>query len=159
MKKPQKQQPKPLSPENYIKNKARLLPIHNCYISRDWKQQGMGFVIIVRIHRSGNLTFGTYLIDLFALGVKDTAWNFNQEFTVLNDILSRGDLEEIEYNLAHNIIFGSLEFAAEHGFKPHRDFEKYTKYILEIDDNRIPLIDIEFGKDGKPLVIIEPFGR
>ena len=85
-------------------------------------------------------------------------WNFNQEQYVLNDILSRGDFEELEYNLAHNIIFGALEFASENNFKPHRDFEKFTKYILEIDDNRMPFIDIEFGKDGKPLIITGSFG-
>lgn len=60
---------------------------------------------------------------------------------------------EIDYNLAHNIIYGGNEYAEEHGFKIHKDFEKLTQYILEVDDDKIPLIDVEFGKDGKPLVI------
>ena len=64
MRKPAKHQPKPLSPENYIKTKSRLLPINKCYITKDWKQQGMGNIIVARIHRSGNFTFGGYLIDL-----------------------------------------------------------------------------------------------
>ncbi len=154
-----KQQPKQLSPENYIKTKARTLPICKCYITSGYKEMGMGNVIVIRKHITGNVTLGTYLIDLLALGIKDTTCSFNNSSNVLDSILANGDFIEIDYNLAHNIIFGSLEFAAEHGFKSHKDFEKLTKYILEIDDDNIPLIDIEFGKEGKPIVIAGPFDR
>lgn len=30
-----KQQPKQLSPENYIKTKARTLPIYKCFVTED----------------------------------------------------------------------------------------------------------------------------
>ncbi len=117
----------------------------------------MGFVIVARIHQSGNITFGTYLIDLYALGVKDTSWYFNVDWSVIESILFQGNFIEIAYDLAHNIIFGALEFAADHGYKPHRDYEKYSKFILEIDDEKIPLIDVAFGKNGKMFLVKGPF--
>lgn len=148
-----KQQPKQLSPENYIKTKARTLPIDACYINSDWKENGLANVFVVRKHTNGNFTFGVYLVDLFALGTKDTFFNFNQPPDVLNNLLFRANIVKTDYNLVHNIVFGGNEYALENGFKIHKDFEKLTKYILEIDDDIIPLIDIEFGKEGKPFLI------
>jgi len=43
-------------------------------------------------------------------------------------------------------------FAEDNDFKPCKDFE-LTKNILEEDDEKIELIEYEFGKDGKPFVI------
>jgi hypothetical protein len=149
-----KQQPKQLSPENYIKIKARTLPIDACYINNDWIDSKMANIIILRKHTTGKFTFGIYLVDLLALGTKDTFFNFSQPIQIVDDILSRANFIQIEYNLAHNIIYGGNEFAEEHGFKIHKAFNSVTKYILEPDDDNIPLIEVEFGKDGKPLVII-----
>jgi hypothetical protein len=149
-----KQLPKQLSPENYIRTKARTLPIYKCYVNDEWKQSGMANIIILRRHTTGNFTFGVYLVDLFALGTKNTFFNFNQPQDVLSTLLDRANFIEIDYNLAHNIIYGANEYAEENGFKIHKDFVKLTQYILEPDDEKIPLIELEFGKDGKPLVVI-----
>jgi len=61
-----------------------------------------------------------------------------------------------EYKLVHNIIYGAVEYAEELGFAPHKDFSA-TRYILEEDDDNIELINIEFGFNGKPAVVIGPF--
>ena len=50
---------------------------------------------------------------------------------------------------------GAIEFAEDIGFPPHKDFE-ISKYILEEDDEKIDLVEIEFGYDGKPLYISTP---
>ena len=143
------------SPENYIKTKARTLPLGKCYINRGWKEAGMGSIFVTRKHITGNLTYGSYLVDLYALGTKNTMYDFNKTQKSFDAIINdpRADYEEIEYNLAHNIIYGANKYAVANGFKIHKDFEKLTEYILEVNVESIPFIDIEFGKDGKPLVI------
>jgi hypothetical protein len=148
-----KQLPKQLSPENYIKNKARTLPLDKCYVNDGWKEAGMANIFVVRKHTTGNRTVGMYLVDLFSQGTKNTHFQFNQPEMLINQLLSGGNFVEIDYNLAHNIIYGGNEYAIENGFKIHKDFINLTQYILEVDDDRIPLIDVEFGKNGKPLVI------
>lgn len=148
-----KQQPKQLSPENYIRTKARTLPIEACYINDNWEETKMANLIILRKHTTGKFTFGVYLVDLFALGTKDTFFNFNQPIQIVEVILSGADFVQIDYNLAHNIIFGGNAFAEKNGFKIAKDFNNLTKYILEPDDEKIPKIDIEFGKDGKTMLI------
>ena len=153
MSKNKKQPIKPLSPENYVKTKVRTLPIDSCFINNDWKEAGIANIFVIRKHTTGKITFGVYLVDLFALGVKNTFFNFNQPEEILNDILNENYIM-IDYNTAHNIIYGGVEFAEENGFKTHKDFKKITQYILEPDDEGIPIIAIEFGKGGKPFVIL-----
>ena len=71
--KPQQQ----LSPEAYIRKKARLLPLYECLLNRNWKEEGMAEVVVSRVHTNGNITFGVYMVDLLCVGIKDTFVNFN----------------------------------------------------------------------------------
>jgi len=149
-----------LSPKKYIKQKARNLPIHECWINNDWQESGIGNVFVTRKHSNGNLTVGIYLIDIKCLGVKDTHYLFSISAFEFKYILDKNnenmDMEKIEYKLAHNIIFGGLEFAEDYRFEAHQDFA-LTKYILEEDTEEIELIDIECGGDnGQPLYIRGP---
>lgn len=87
----QKQQTKQLSPENYIKTRASTLPLDQCFVNVEWKETGMANIIVTRKHTNGNLTFGVYFVDMYALGTKNTFFNFNQPQSVMNEILSGAD--------------------------------------------------------------------
>lgn len=158
MKKFIKQQPKTLSPENYIKTKARMLPISKCLVMRSWKEIGLSQVVLCRQYTTRNIIFAAFLIDLYALGIKNSIYNFNQPQSVIANLASRGNFVEIPYSLAHNIVCGALKFADKHGYKLHKYFEKLGKFILDPDDDKIPFRDVEFGRDGKPFVIIGSSG-
>lgn len=145
------------SPEKFIKTRARQLPIYECLITEIWEDTGMANIIIARKHSNDNLTFGIYLVDLLCLGVKDSFYGFNipeQEYREMIEkyIPEDIDIVKCDYVLAHNIIYGAIEFAEEYGFYPHKDFA-VSKYILEKDDENIELMDIEFGEDGVPCVV------
>ena len=59
-----------------------------------------------------------------------------------------------DYQLAHNIIYGAVEYADEFHIKPRTSF-KIMQMILEEDDDNIPLMDIKFGRNGKPCLVGE----
>ncbi len=146
-----------LSPKKYIIRKAKTLPLGKCYINDNWKESGMANIIVTRRHADGFLTYGVYLVDLFALGTKDCFWRIHDskyDFEELKEKIVAEDMEliEIKYVLAHNIIYGANAFAEDHGFQLHPDF-KIAEHILLEDTEDIPLIDIEFGKGGEPLLI------
>jgi hypothetical protein len=104
-----------------------------------------------------------YLVDLLCLGVKDTTYSFNTEEVdyrdILEELMSCLGIKRISYDLAHNIIYSAIEFAEEFDFRPHRDFQNITRYLLENDDDRIPLIEIECGEKGIPTVVENPENR
>jgi len=54
-----------LSPENYIRKKARSLPIYECWVNTNWEGSGMANIVIARSHTNGNITFCIYLVDLY----------------------------------------------------------------------------------------------
>lgn len=144
------------SPENYIKTRARNLPLDKCYINESWADSGFASIIVSRKHINGNFTFGVYLVDLYCLGVKDTFYDFNKYdkfIELLDKFKEEQGMIEIEYALAHNIIYGAVEYAEDLGFKPDKDFE-VSQYLLEEDDERVELIDVEFGLNGKPAIFI-----
>lgn len=152
--------PQQLAPKNYITTKGRTLPIINCYITIDWKEIGISTVCIVRKMPSGKLLIGSYVVDIFCLGVKDTLFFFGIEpDNIYEEVLERaygGDnFEEIDANLAQNIVWGALEYAEDLGFNPHRDFE-VTEYLLDPAD-KIKYVEVEFGKDGKPFYFSGPY--
>jgi len=150
-----------LSPENYIRKKARSLPIFECLVKADWETTKLAPIIIARNHTNGNITVCSYLVDLACLGVKDTMYLFNvpiQKYEEFKEKVSRGmEMIEIDYVLAHNIVYAGIEFAETYGFKPNKDFESVTKYMLEVDSEEIELIEIECGDEGKPIYLRGPF--
>lgn len=155
------QQKAKLSPERFMREKARSLPIDKCYVTPDWKEDGMAQVVITRKRSNGNLVMGAFLVDTFCLGVKDAGYNEDipvSEFEeCLDDYRNDTGIEEISYNEAHNIIYGAMAFAEEGGIKSSKEFYP-AGYILEEDTEDIPLIEYDFGKDGKHFLVIGPDG-
>ncbi|MDR1585418.1 MAG: DUF1186 family protein [Prevotellaceae bacterium] len=141
-----------LSPTQYIKTKARNLPITECLINKNWQESGLANILVVRQHKSGNYTIGLYLVDIFCLGVKNAAYKFNISEEELEEIREHTLWEPVSYEVVHNIIYGGLAYAEDLGIAPHKDFA-LSRYILEEDTDEIPLIEYEFGKNGKPFLV------
>lgn len=146
-----------LSPEKYITTRARLLPLGKTYISRTAADTGTYAILVTRTHTGGTITGGIYLIDTYCLGVKYSTYFFSIDPDEFQESLrsSKLDYEEVEYAEAHNLIYGALEYAEEAGIEPAREF-KVSEYILEPDDEKIPLMDFEFGHNGIRELIIGP---
>ena len=152
-----------LSPEKYIRTRARLLPLGPCYINAAWKKTGMAIVIVTRQHINKNITFAVFQVDLYCLGIKGAICNFNADPDLIVDLRKKhqersepgNSLIEVDYTLVHNILYGAVEYAEDLGFHPPKEVDTAI-HLLEEDDERIELVDIEFGLHGKPAVF---FGR
>lgn len=149
-----------LSPENYIRQKARTLPIYECWVNSDWEESGLANIFVARKHSNSNITLGLYLVDLKCLGVKDAQYRFNIPESEYSEMLYQAgeslEMEQISYTLAHNIVFAGIEFADGFGFKPHKDYTSVAQYILEEDTDDVELMEIECGIDGKPAYLRGP---
>lgn len=154
-KKPAQVPAQKVKPENYIRERARKLPIHECLMG---ESSGFVMIDITRKRANGNLILGFYLIDMGCLGVKSCGWYFDitedQYATFLKKQMQANvDLKPSDPQLAFNIIYGAVEYAEAIGFKPHRDF-KVAEYIL---DEEVAYMEVEFGKDGKPFYCSGPY--
>lgn len=143
-----------LSPEQYIRQKARTLEIGKCFVSDDLEKMGEGHVIVSRIHTGGRISVAVYLIDIWCVGVKDTFYKLRMEDYEFEEMIGSYSLglHECSYNEAHNWIYGAIAFAEEAGIEPDKSFN-LTQYMLEEDDDNIPLIEYKYGKDGKHALV------
>ncbi len=110
-KKPQSNSALPKTDKQYLlSGMARRLPVVECLINPNWQESGLATVVVARQHKNGNLTVGTYLIDVFCLGLKQTAFivndtDDNYRFTV-DRLFEIQEREKTNYVLAHNVIYG-----------------------------------------------------
>jgi hypothetical protein len=149
-----------MNAKNYIRTRARSLPVFECLINVDWQESKLANIVVTRRHINGNFTVCLYFADLLCQGIKDTHWFFNipsPQYDQFKKTLSgKQEVQPISYELAHNVIYAALEFAEEWGFQSHRDFDNVSKYMLNEDNDQIELIDIECGMEGKPAFVRFP---
>jgi len=126
-----------IKPINYIRKHARKLPIHECLIRDNWEESKFSPVLISRQKANGAIIMASYIVDMKCLGVKNTFFGYDlSPIRYRETIKEMGDSMEvnfvpIESTLAHNIIYGAVEFAEDCGFEPHKDFTSTTEYLLE----------------------------
>lgn len=149
-----------LSPGKYVQAKARTWPVYKCMVNKNWKETQTAHVWVMRRHSNSNLTVGVYHVDLLCTGIKDTIFFFNTPEQVFFEQFNAQllDCVEVNYNLAHNIVYAGHDFALEFDIPPHRDFET-TRFILEEDSNAVPLVEIPVGANGIPHLVVEKSGQ
>ena len=145
-----------LSPINYIRTKARTLPLFECWINPDWEEANQATCIVSRKHSNGNITYCFYLVDLLCLGVILTYYKFNEPYFQYKEFLDQIEedisIELVDYAVVHNVIHAGIEYAEEFEFKPHKDFTSITQYFLEEENDDIEIMEIECGDDdGQPV--------
>lgn len=148
------QQQQFLSPQNFLRQRARSLAIGECYFTPAIEETGEGIAIVSRKHTGGRVSYAVYLVDIWCVGVKDTYYRLRCEESDFEAFVEHmgPQVEPMSYEEVHNWIYGAVAFADEAGIPPHKDFA-LTKYMLEEDTDDIPLIDHEFGKEGKYFLV------
>ena len=143
-----------LSPERYLRERARSLEIGTCYVTKDIDEMKFGHVIVTRRHTGGRISMAAYLVDMACLGVKNSFYKLRLEDYEFDDFLSehRDMLRECSYEEAHNRVWGSIAYAEEAGIRPDKSFQ-LTQYMLEEDTDDVPLIEYEYGRDGKHFLV------
>lgn len=141
-----------MSPERYLRERVRQLPIGRCFWLSRLEDGGTAFVVVTRCHPQGNLTIGTYVVDTYCRGVVSATYYFNKKKSKLDDILNQindfGEPKEVKYEEVHNMIYGAIAFAEEVEIHPCIGFN-LTQNILEEDTEDIPLIEYEYGRNGR----------
>jgi hypothetical protein len=150
------------SEKSYLKSgQARKLPIYECYVLENWEETQKTHVIIARQHKNSHVTIAFFLADLLCAGVKDAWYLFNISMGEYRSVLERFDemedleLESCDYIIAHNIIYGALDYAAECGIEPPESY-RLASMILDEDTEDIPLIELPLGIEGKPCLTLFP---
>ncbi len=135
-------------------------PLHECLLSKEWQKEGEIIQILVaRRSPQGQITSGTFLVDLCCLGVKSaygSLFESSIEYNQLRESMtSVQEMTEASVDLAAKIIREGIAYARELGFRPDPDYRDAMPVLGDANpdacDKPIPL-----GKDGKPFFVAGP---
>jgi hypothetical protein len=94
------------------------------------------------------------------LGLKDTFAKTNvspDRYQELHEKMdNRQKMTKCPIELAHQMIYASLDYAAQFGFQPQSDWTQ-SQYLLEPRGELEEPYQLTFGKDGKPFFISGPY--
>jgi hypothetical protein len=160
--KAQQQALTPSSPQAIIR-RARSYPLYECLISDNWQKDddvGLVQILLARQQPDGDICYGVYLVDKFCLGLKNTLADAGvprniYQHEIRNNIFSEQKPVKCPIELAHQMIYQSIEYAMQFGFEPQKDFA-LTQYLLQPRGELEEPYDLTFGKDGKPFFISGP---
>ena len=150
-----------LSAQSILRN-ARTFPLYECWINADWQKEDPGLVEVVlsRQQPDGDICFGTYLIDKLCLGLKNTFARTGLSRASYHELVPSGIFQGLKpvtcpIELAHQMIYASIEYAAQFGFEPEKDYA-LSQYLLAPRGELAESYDLTFGRNGKPFFIAGP---
>lgn len=153
--------PRPITwqgPRDFIQH-AREYPFLGCWVMKGWQDSGLAPVVVARQQTPDKVIFGTFLTDLYLLGVKDAYCNGDfslKRFQANLPQMCMGEPEPCDVGLAHELIYGAIDFARRYDFEPHPDF-KLASQVLDPPGVHPVKKRPKFGKGGKPFFVAGPY--
>lgn len=139
--------------------RAAQAPIQHCLLTEDLFETGMGTLILARGATPHLLAFGSFLLDVFCLGIKDVMFETfeRDEFAMYVEATDAGSpLVSISPSDARKLLGDLAAWSRSIGFPPHRDFTAVEHIFGDVSADESEA-DFPFGRDGKPLYIPGPF--
>lgn len=140
---------------------AREHPVYGCWIMRGWQEAGITPVVVAREQEPERLMFAVYMVDLYCLGVKDAYTRADYSINRFQRELPKmcaNDPEKCSVELAHEVIYGALEYAEKLGFEPHADFTRQMADVMLDPPDAHPRVNrVAFGKNGRPFFVAGPY--
>lgn len=148
--------------EKGLIRRAREFPLLECRISADWEKEypGLVQVLVARQQPDGNICYGFYLVDKYLLGAKNTLAHAGVPAAEYRSNIREGLYHDTKSKdcppeLAHQMIYQSIDYAQQFGFSPEKDFA-LNQYILEPRGVVDEPYNITFGRNGKPFFVSGP---
>ena len=139
--------------------RASQAPIQHCLVTESLFETGMGTLILARGATPHHLAFGSFLLDVFCLGIKDVTFESleGDEFDRYVGVTDAGaSLASIDPHHARKLLRDLAAWSQSIGFPPYRDFAAVELIFGDVSAAASE-VDFQFGSDGKPLYIPGPF--
>ena len=139
-------------------------PVLECWANETWQDTAhLTQLLVVRQNpATGEVYVGLFLVDRGCLGLKNAhtaSFMSVQEFwrTMLARLRQQIEFVQIDFNLVAKIVQVGLEYSAQFGFRPHRDFQEASILLEDADPDSVDVEISVGGPDGKPLFMSGPY--
>jgi hypothetical protein len=121
-------------------------------------QVGIGTLILARGATQHYLAAGSFLIDVFCLGIKDVMFRSveSEEFESYMDVMEAGSpMMAVEPAYARKLLRDLAAWSKSIGFAPHRDFAAVEPLFGDVNADVSDAV-FRFGQDGGPVYVPGP---
>lgn len=139
---------------------ASTAPIQHCLVSGELFATGMGTLMLARGATPYSVTTAVFLLDTFALGVKDVFLRqlTDREFaTYVHRMSVLAPMEPVDPAYARKLLHDLTDWSRDQGFLPHPEYAAIERLFGAIDPDGSDAV-FAFGSDGKPLLIADLSG-
>jgi len=127
-------------------------PLYACMVNRHWRDDGKASILMARRLGEGRVTMAAFLVDLWAMGLKDAWGRTDIAASEFDETVSRApaELETRPLNLgtAKHIVYGGIELARELGFRLPKRYERWTAILGALPAGESPDMSL-FRHDGR----------
>jgi hypothetical protein len=139
--------------------RAADAPIQHCFINESVFDAGLGTLILARGVTPYNISFGSFLIDVFCLGIKDVMFKSvdDEVFEMyLDGAGGSSPLTSVDPSYARKLLRDLAAWSQSIGFAPHQDFAVVERMFGDVSADTSDAV-FRFGLDGKPMYIPGPY--
>ena len=128
-----------------------------CYVNEGWQDISLAQVVFTRHRGDGDLLFASFIVDLAARGVKDSAVLTCMSPSAFAERLatSPSPMERISFDCGARIVETGVAYAASLGIAPHPDWDLGRAIYADANPSACTL-EVPCGVDGKPMFISGP---
>ena len=138
--------------------RAVQAPIQHCFLTESLFEIGIGTLVVARGATHHHVAIGSFLIDVFCLGIKDVAFQRleGEEFEMYMDRTDLGSpTVSVDPRYARKLLREVAAWSQSIGFAPHRDFTAVERIFGDVTADASDA-SFQFGRDGKPVYIPGP---
>ncbi len=130
------------------------------YLEDNLFEIGIGHVVVARFKSGNRVEVGTFLVDVYCLGIKDAFYRLFDEAGFKSEclgwIFKEGIPSPKPAACGRKLVEKAVIYAATLGFAPHPDFKKAARVFGGVDASECDE-EFVFGSGGKPLYIQGPY--
>jgi hypothetical protein len=138
--------------------RASRAPIQHCLVTESLFDNGMGTVVLARGATLNDVTFGSFLVDVFCLGIKNVMFASldGEVFGRLIDAIDASSpMIPVEPSYARKLLRDLAAWSQSIGFAPHQEFVAVEALFGDVCADASEAV-FRFGRDGKPFYIPGP---
>jgi hypothetical protein len=138
--------------------RAAHAPIQHCFLTESVFDIGMGTLVLARGATPHHIALGSFLIDVFCLGIKDVIFESveREVFEMYIEATDAGSpMISVDPSYARKLLRDLAAWSQSIGFAPHRDFAAVERIFGDMSADASDTV-FRFGRDGKPVYIPGP---
>jgi hypothetical protein len=138
--------------------RAARAPVRHCFLTESVFDIGMGTLVLARGATPHHVALGSFLIDVFCLGIKDVMFESveSEVFEMYMDATDAGSpMVSVDPSYARKLLRDLAAWSQSIGFAPHRDFAAVERVFGDVSADASDAV-FRFGRDGKPVYIPGP---